>query len=319
MQPTKLTQMKFRWWILNSDRQSEDEDAMRQLWDETPSACTQETVGEWAVLQQQIDHGKNPSFLLRLRRYAAAVVILFVAMGATFVLTREYLSDRHRSDDFVQVTVDDGKMRTLTLSDNTLVVLNAGTTLVYPLRFNADTRSVFLIGEAYFKVSKMPHQPFIVKTQYLQVTALGTEFGVFAYPEQSIISTTLKEGSTRVVVNDARGMAIERSYTMRPNQKLTYDKATGKVLLCGLDANQDLSWRQGNLVFENATFPQIVKVLQRRFGVQIECHGIERLKGGYYVKFRSDERLPQILHILSNLDGKFTYRIQGKRVIIHVP
>ena len=24
MQPTKLTQMKFRWWILNSDRQSED-------------------------------------------------------------------------------------------------------------------------------------------------------------------------------------------------------------------------------------------------------------------------------------------------------
>ena len=39
---------------------------------------------------------------------------------------------------------------------------------------------------------------------------------------------------------------------MCPNQKLTYDKATDKVLLCNLDAKQDLSWRQGNLVFEDA-------------------------------------------------------------------
>ena len=319
MHPTRLTQMKFRWWLLHSDRQLEDKDAMWQLWDESPSVCTQETIDELAVLQERINQEKNPALFLRLRRYAASVAILLVAMGTTFMLAREYLSSLHHSDELMQVTVANGRMQTMTLSDSTLVVLNAGTTLVYPLHFNADTRSVFLIGEAYFKVSKVSRQPFIVKTQYLQVTALGTEFGISAYPEQSLISTTLKEGCTRVVVNNSSGTLIGRRYTMRPNQKLTYDKATDKVLLCNLDAKQDLSWRQGNLVFEDASFLQIVDALQRKFGVQIECHGIERLKGGYFVKFRPDEQLAQILHILSNLDGKFTYCIQGKRVVIHVP
>jgi transmembrane sensor len=47
-----------------------------------------------------------------------------------------------------------GSRSTITLSDGTKVWLNAGSRLIYPSRFVDKTREVFLIGEAFFDVSK---------------------------------------------------------------------------------------------------------------------------------------------------------------------
>ena len=57
-------------------------------------------------------------------------------------------------------------------------MLNSKSTLFYPESFNGKTRSVYLIGEGYFKVRPDKEHPFIVKGADFQVTALGTEFNV---------------------------------------------------------------------------------------------------------------------------------------------
>lgn len=317
MRPTRLTQMKFRWWLLNADAQRESEEAMRKLWDEAPVSCTPQTLDDLEAVKARINKARRSAMVRRrLRRLAVAVVLLLIVVGATFYFSRDYFYAQRNGEEFVQVTVPDGTMRSLTLDDSTKVVINAGSTLVYPRKFDSDTRSVFLIGQASFQVSKDAKRPFIVKTQHLQLKVLGTVFDFSDYPDQPTVSTTLMEGSTQVVVNDVSGVPTRRTYRMRPNQALSYDKATGRVTLRNVDAKRRLLWRQGNLIFENSTFPQIIQALQHKFNVRIECEGIEKLDGRYYVKFRPEESLNDILRLLSSLNGNFDYQIDGREVYI---
>ena len=54
------------------------------------------------------------------------------------------------------------------LCDGTEVWLNANTRLIYPTAFVEKERTVYLEGEAYFKVTPNKQQPFIVKTPSIQ-------------------------------------------------------------------------------------------------------------------------------------------------------
>jgi len=66
----------------------------------------------------------------------------------------------------------------LLLSDGTIVWLNAGTTITYPVAFNNKERVVHLRGEAYFQVKKTK-VPFLVKfSDNTEITLLGQSFNV---------------------------------------------------------------------------------------------------------------------------------------------
>lgn len=78
------------------------------------------------------------------------------------------------------IVIPRGETFKLILCDGTEVWLNANSKLVYPTAFIERERTVFLEGEAYFKVTK-DTKPFIVKTDYLQTKVLGTEFNVKSY------------------------------------------------------------------------------------------------------------------------------------------
>ena len=82
-------------------------------------------------------------------------------------------------------------MRSLTLPDGTKVQLNSQSTLLYPQEFTGKDRSVFLIGEANFKVKPDKKHPFIVKSNDFQVTALETASSVPPHPETPIEAATL--------------------------------------------------------------------------------------------------------------------------------
>ncbi|EKC56861.1 protein containing FecR protein domain protein, partial [human gut metagenome] len=62
----------------------------------------------------------------------------------------------------------------MTLADGTLVHLNAGTTLEYPVVFSRKDRRVKLTGEALFEVAHNAKHPFIVETFATDLQVLGT-------------------------------------------------------------------------------------------------------------------------------------------------
>ena len=88
------------------------------------------------------------------------------------------------------------------MSDGTLVYLNAGSTLRYPVTFlNGKSREVSLDGEAYFVVSKDKDHPFIVNANEVSTQVYGTEFNISSYKNDPKVDIVLVEGSIGVYNN----------------------------------------------------------------------------------------------------------------------
>src|SRR5690606_24206533 len=97
--------------------------------------------------------------------------------------------------DTLVLTTPHGGTYGVTLPDGSKVWLNAGSTLTYPSRFNAEERVVSLEGEAYFEVRKSQTpaggMPFRVFTKGQTIEVLGTVFNVSAYATDPETKTTL--------------------------------------------------------------------------------------------------------------------------------
>ena len=231
--------------------------------------------------------------------------------GTTYWATDRFKPVRHV--EMAQIFVPYGESKEVLLPDGSKVWVDAGSLLVYPKDFtDTETRTVYLTGEAAFSVRKNPEQPFIVKTTYLDVQALGTVFSVEAYPSDSCSMATLEEGSILVSVNDE---GIEPTI-LKPDQQLIYSHTTHTVTVHAVDASIYNMERNGYLIFENIQFNRLMASLERKFNVTIHYNS-QKYAGEYYnVKFSPDETLEDVLNVLRQLVG-IRYTVKGRVVFIN--
>ena len=114
-----------------------------------------------------------------------------------------------------ELVIPRGGEFSLTLSDGTVVYLNAESKLRFPVQFDGNNRIVELEGEGYFQVVHDENAPFVVKTAGMNVQVLGTEFNVSAYTEDTVIQTTLVSGSVRVSSNDS-----DKTVVLKPGEQV---------------------------------------------------------------------------------------------------
>lgn len=88
------------------------------------------------------------------------------------------------------------------LSDGTKVWLNNGSKLKYPVFFEGNSRIVELSGEAYFDVKTDKTNPFIIKTQGLNIKVTGTRLNVNAYPAEKFQEVVVDEGTVELIEKD---------------------------------------------------------------------------------------------------------------------
>ena len=213
-------------WLVDKEYSDEKEAALHTLWSETEGKAD---AGTWASLSNvynKIGAGQQKTvrkFRMQIWQYAAvAVVVLAVAISGTFFYAKNMYSEVAMIEKFTPA----GGMITIELPDGSKVQTNSGTLLLYPEAFKGDTRTVYLVGEANFKVKKDPEKPFIVRSGSMAVTALGTEFNVGAYPESNEIVATLLHGKIKVDCDEER-----RNYILHPGQQIIYQKNSGQVVL----------------------------------------------------------------------------------------
>jgi len=315
------TQRIFGRWLLFTAADDEKAQAMEELWNERTDRADTRTMDDLQRLREGItvsDGTARRSHRVHLwRRAAAAAVLMLLVSGVTYVATRHFSAPRVEQETLVQVSVPYGETRSVVLNDSTHVVLNAGSTLIYPKQFKADTRQVYLTGQANFDVHADAEHPFIVKTQCIDVQVLGTRFGVEAYADHDVVRTILQKGSVRVAVNDSTRQSGNSSYILTPDQCLEYAKSSGRVnIIDPVDAERLLRWGTGYLTFTKASFTDIIAVLERRFDVNIVCGSIDKMNGSYYVKFHPDETLDDIFAVLGELSTPFKYRRNGHTIYI---
>lgn len=105
------------------------------------------------------------------------------------------------------------------MPDGTRVSLGTRTSFSYDSRYGQSERVVQLEGEAYFEVAKDKDKPFIVNTKEQSIKALGTKFNVSAYPTDSLLTTTLLEGSVLLTTQ-----SLLHPTVLRPNEQFVYNK-----------------------------------------------------------------------------------------------
>lgn len=148
----------------------------------------------------------------------------------------------------------------LQLSDGTVVYLNSGSRLKYPVSFKGTERKVFLEGEAYFEVVRNERQPFRVAAGEVEVEVLGTSFNMNAYPEREGVQTTLANGKIRVVNQ-------EKSVILSPGEQASC--VNGDIHVREVDVKEFTSWKNGLFIFNKMTLKDIMIQMERWYGLQV--------------------------------------------------
>lgn len=97
-----------------------------------------------------------------------------------------------------RLSVPCGKRAKVTLADGSIVWVNSGTKLRYPLSFESGIRSIYAEGEVFLDVAADSRHPFVAETRGFDVMVYGTSFNVSAYPTDSTASVVLVRGSVKV-------------------------------------------------------------------------------------------------------------------------
>ncbi len=171
-------------------------------------------------------------------------------------------------EGFNQMIVPYGKRGHIVLSDETKVILNSGSRLIYPPQLNREKREVYLEGEAFFEVAKDAGRPFLVRTGKFKVEVIGTSFNIQAYEKENLYNTVLVEGKVKLTSNRLFSKAI----VMTPNQlvSLTDDHYhLAKVE----NMKNHTSWINGYLEFRNERVSALLKRISSYYNIRITMEG----------------------------------------------
>jgi ferric-dicitrate binding protein FerR (iron transport regulator) len=167
------------------------------------------------------------------------------------------------------LTIPHGKTFKLKLSDGTIVHMNAGSSTRYPIKFiKGSNRKIFITGEAYLDVTKDPSHPFIVNSNYLNIRVLGTKFNINSYPEDDVTEIVLVEGSVSLY-DESKIYAIKSSALLKPKHKAIFTRKNKDIQIHPVNTNIYTSWRNGELVFRDMTFNNILKKMERHYNITI--------------------------------------------------
>lgn len=211
------------------------------------------------------------------------------------------------------LTVPYGKQFKIQLSDGTVVNLNSGTSLKYPVAFiQGENRHVFLNGEAFFDVTSDKEHPFIVNAKSLNVEVLGTEFNFSAYPEDNTTDVVLVEGSVALYSGK---QTSKEGVTIVPGTKGSLDKNENSISTEKVNLEIYTQWVKGDLVFRNSSFQNISKKLERRYNLKIINTNKQLNKEVFNARFK-EEPIEIILNDFKN-SFDFKYKIEENTIYIN--
>lgn len=251
------------------------------------------------------------SFLPVFLKVAAVVVIIW---GIVFSVNQVRLASTSDSEKVVMMTKQSplGQKTITWLEDGTKVHLNAGSIIKYPMTFSDSSREVSVEGEAFFEVFKDANRPFIVKTGKVRTTVLGTIFNVMAYPDEDRIEVAVAEGIVRVETNEGLNHS-ER--ILRQNQMNSYDIASKKSYLHTIDPEDVFAWTDGVISFKKANINEIVKTLERWYGVSFFIERQLNMDKDFTFRY-NNKPLYEILDGLGFAFG-FEYKIEDKKITLY--
>ena len=222
------------------------------------------------------------------------------------------------SDGYCVVSTPAATTTLVTLSDGTRVMLNANSTLEYPVSFDdaatdkendaADAvhqvREVRLKGEAHFEVTKNPHRPFVVKAGEMQTQVLGTIFDVKAYRKDAP-KVTLMQGKVKVSNADTE---VE----MRPGQTATLQ--SDKIVVSKASPSAS-DWLEGDFDMDQVTLAEAMSDIGAWYNKTVVFQSQANMDKLIHFRFSRRASLQEIITALNEM-GVAKVRMEKGKIMV---
>lgn len=197
----------------------------------------------------------------------------------------------------------------LVLADGTVVYMNSESRLKYPVRFIGDERLVELEGEAYFDVSRDDVHPFVVRTERLDVTVLGTGFNVMAYKKEARTEVTLVSGSVDVTSGKI-------SEVLTPNHQFVMNNESREYEVKTVNVDTYVDWKNGILNFDAMPLDELADKLGRWYEVSFffSKESLKQLK--FTGAFRKYNDIDYILFLIESTTN-VTFKVNGNVITVN--
>ena len=236
---------------------------------------------------------------------------LFVQQGASIVVQDQGVSYQGDSsvveERYNTLRVPRGGEYSITLSDGTIVYLNAESELRYPVKFVGEDRRVYLSGEAYFDVVHDKAHPFVVDVKNSTVRVLGTSFDVRAYADEDEVLTTLVQGSVRF-------SAGKESVILEPGEQVVLDKS-GRLETREVDTYLYTAWKDGVFAFKRQRLEEIMKVVARWYDVNIFWENVSQKEVTFTGKMKRYDDFSKVVEVLE-MTGNTEFMIKENNIFI---
>jgi transmembrane sensor len=244
----------------------------------------------------------------------AASLLAILSISYLFYLNQNIDSKENQIAQIVPKEIirsaSKGQKSKISLPDGSIVFLNAESSIKYMDNFT-ENRTIHLSGEAFFEVAKNEKYPFEVITENLTTTAIGTSFNINAYNTASKIEVSLASGKVKIAESISKSQV-----EINPGEGITYLPLYSSFQMQTVDIQNIINWKEGILQFEKLPLPEVIEILERWYGVQIEITGKNpspQLK--CTGTFKPNEYLSNVLNVLGH-SIEFNYTIDDKKITL---
>ncbi|MCK5207981.1 MAG: FecR domain-containing protein [Cyclobacteriaceae bacterium] len=268
---------------------------------------------QWKELQTmiKIDADSLAAKTIRLFPWiarVAAAVILVLGFTYLFYQYQDFSSNDLNLQTMVQTNDSDQKI--IQLPDGTTVWLNRNSELLYPEIFDGETRILYLKGEAFFEVTPDKNKPFIVHSGISKTTVLGTSFNLRAYSGEDEVRLTVATGKVAFTLADDKEGVIVAPGNLAVLSNTTKSITHGQ----NTDANF-LSWKTNHLTFNDNPIAELIKPLERHYGIEINVQNPATLNCRFTGDFQETD-IENAIKIITRATGTTYELIEGQYIIL---
>ena len=308
---------EFLRWFNSAENEHEVHAEIDKLWlseDKPPQEWDGSKV--FSLIQERKNNGRTLNFQKQDKvaikksrgsvffKIAAAIALLITCTLVYFNLDKAEEPQQEIVYKEIEKSNPSGQKSRVYLPDGSIVNLNSDSRLRYTEGFH-NGRIVYLEGEAFFDVKKDSLRAFTVHSGRLSTTALGTSFNINAFgDDEEVVLVTGK-----VSVKDATS---SNELLLDPGEKVLVKARDTTFKKEIADIASHTYWKDGILYFDKVSMPNVIRALERWYGVTIIVEGkvpSDKCTG----LFKKNEYLTNVLNILSH-SVAFEYQLNDKEV-----
>ena len=216
-------------------------------------------------------------------------------------------SDQKEETLYNELITPKGGSYQLTLSDGPKVWLNAASSLRFPVAFTDTIRQVFLVGEAMFDVNHNGKQ-FIISADDMDIEVLGTTFNISSYPEEPNMTSTLVEGSIKLITPEFEKILV-------PNDQAVLSKRNLGVTISQVNPAYYTSWTRGKIEFNRDNLGAVMRRLARYYDFEYSFENEEAREFHFTASIESADKISTILKMIE-LTSNVKFEMKDNTLVV---